>query len=295
MPPPRYFTHYWSNPTWQQSRAFTTDGQLLDHIISNQFLQRGVSPGDHVYVVTVLHGALYVLVKLRVGAITDQDGAAQALGMPVDSEWDEYILADASTPMDFDRQVPLPVAEALRFVAGDGEPRPMKFKTTGVIDTQTMRGVRQLTAESAALLDGLLPPLLPLHLEARRAAFAKLPEETPHPERYVEGAVVQITVNAYERNGRARAACIAHWGCACQACGMTFEERYGPRAMGYIHVHHLRPLAAVGEEYVLDPVNDLVPVCPNCHAVMHLRRDEPYTVEEVRGMIQVSIRARRSE
>jgi len=170
-------------------------------------------------------------------------------------------------------------------VAGDDEPKPMKFRG-GMIDQQTMRGVRRLTPESAAMLDGLLGPLLPLHLDRRLAAFAALPEEAAHPEQYVEGAVVQITVNAYERSPKARAACIAHWGLACQACGMTFGERYGPQAAGYIHVHHLRPLAAVGAEYVLDPVNDLVPVCPNCHAVMHLRREEPYTVEDVREMLE---------
>lgn len=286
MPPPRYFTHYWSNATWQQHRASATDGELLDHIASNVFLQRGVSSGDMVYVVTVLHGALYVLAKLRVDMVTDVETAAEALGASPESLWDadDHIVADAATPMDFDRQVPLPVAEALRFVAGEGEPKPMKFRG-GAIDTQTMRGVRRLTPESALLLDGLLPPLLPLHLAARLAAFAKLPEETPAHGQYIEGAVTQITVNAYERNPKARAACIAHWGCACQACGMTFEGRYGPQAAGYIHVHHLRPLAAVGAEYMLDPIQDLVPVCPNCHAVMHMRREEPYTVEDVRGIL----------
>ena len=36
MPPPRHFTHYWSNSTWQQSRAFTTDGELLDHLTGHR-------------------------------------------------------------------------------------------------------------------------------------------------------------------------------------------------------------------------------------------------------------------
>ena len=42
----------------------------------------------------------------------------------------------------------------------------------------------------------------------------------------------------------------------------------GREAEGYIHVHHLRGLSDVGGEYVVDPVNDLRPVCPNCHAVL---------------------------
>ena len=36
-----------------------------------------------------------------------------------------------------------------------------------------------------------------------------------------------------------------------------------------IHVHHLRELASLGEEYEVDPIKDLRPVCPNCHAILH--------------------------
>lgn len=287
MAVPRHFTHYWSNPTWQAYRATATEGELLDHTASNVFLERAVQAGDFVYVVTVLHGALYVLTKLRVAFVSDQDTAAAAIGAEPDSLWeaDDHVVADAATPLSFDCEVPLDMAEALRFTTADGDARPLKFRRLGVIDQQTMRGVRQLTPESAAVLDSLLPAMQPQNLEARLAVFAMLPEETPQPEQYAEGAVVQITINAYERNPKARAACIAHHGCACAACEMTFEERYGPAAAGYIHVHHLRPLAAVGAEYTLDPIGDLVPVCPNCHAVIHLRREEPYSVKEVRGMI----------
>ena len=38
---------------------------------------------------------------------------------------------------------------------------------------------------------------------------------------------------------------------------------------GFIHVHHLRPLSEIRGEYMVDPVADLCPVCPNCHAVIH--------------------------
>lgn len=101
MPPPRYFTHYWSNSTWQQHCASATDGELLDHIASNVFLQRGVSPGDSVYVVTVLHGALYVLAKLHVAMVVDVETAAAALGASPESLWDaeDHIVAEAATPM----------------------------------------------------------------------------------------------------------------------------------------------------------------------------------------------------
>jgi 5-methylcytosine-specific restriction protein A len=66
---------------------------------------------------------------------------------------------------------------------------------------------------------------------------------------------------------------------------MDFEETYGPVGKGLIHVHHLKALASVGIEYQVNPVADLRPVCPNCHAMIH--RGEPmYSIEAVQAMLQ---------
>lgn len=64
-----------------------------------------------------------------------------------------------------------------------------------------------------------------------------------------------------------------------------FGETYGDVAAGFIHVHHLKPLAAIGTEYEVDPVEDLRPVCPNCHAVVHMT-NPPRTVEEVHLLLR---------
>src|SRR5262249_52361599 len=109
-------------------------------------------------------------------------------------------------------------------------------------------------------------------------------EEEPG-ERFSEGQVTQLLVNAYERNPQARATCIAHYGARCYVCRLDFGERYGPTVKGFIHVHHLCPLSAIGQEYEVDPVADLRPVCPNCHAVIHSRKP-PYSMEEVRRMLR---------
>ncbi|KIP65243.1 restriction endonuclease [Vibrio harveyi] len=84
-----------------------------------------------------------------------------------------------------------------------------------------------------------------------------------------EGAKKQITVNAYERNPKARTQCIDHYGSRCYVCGFDFHENYGDLGTGYIHVHHEVDLADIGETYTVDPVKDLKPVCPNCHAMLH--------------------------
>jgi len=95
------------------------------------------------------------------------------------------------------------------------------------------------------------------------------PEELSPAEIYVEGAATRVLVNSYERNLAARRACIDYWGIKCQVCGFDFEEVYGEIGRGFIHVHHIKPLAEIGSSYEVDPVRDLRPVCPNCHAMLH--------------------------
>ncbi len=89
----------------------------------------------------------------------------------------------------------------------------------------------------------------------------------------------------YERNRRNRAAAIAIHGTACLACGLEFGARYGRVAEGFIEVHHTVPVARMSRGYIVDPIRDLVPLCPNCHAVAH-RRDPPLTVDEVKGLLR---------
>lgn len=88
----------------------------------------------------------------------------------------------------------------------------------------------------------------------------------------IEGSLLRITVNRYERDPVARQKCIEHYGTACVVCGFDFEERYGAIGAGFVHVHHLVDIASIGERYQVDPVRDLRPVCPNCHAMLHQKR-----------------------
>jgi predicted HNH restriction endonuclease len=98
-------------------------------------------------------------------------------------------------------------------------------------------------------------------------SLTALPEEVP--EDLWEGAKRAVKVNAFERNADARLACIEHHGTKCIACGFDFGEAYGEEFAGLIHVHHLIPLSDIGERYKIDPIKDLVPVCANCHAIIH--------------------------
>lgn len=111
------------------------------------------------------------------------------------------------------------------------------------------------------------------------------PDEIISPQQYVEGACRSITVNAYERDPAARKACIDYHGLSCRLCGFNFEKRYGDLGVGYIHVHHIIPLADIREKYVVDPIKDMIPVCANCHSMIH-RRKPALTVDELKECIR---------
>jgi hypothetical protein len=111
-----------------------------------------------------------------------------------------------------------------------------------------------------------------------------LRDELDSAQPLLEGARYQVTVNAYERDPHARQLCIAKHGTVCVICGFSFGAVFGPVAEGFIHVHHLRPLSEIGDEYEIKPAEDLRPVCPNCHAVLHCRVPA-YSIEEVQAFL----------
>jgi predicted HNH restriction endonuclease len=126
-------------------------------------------------------------------------------------------------------------------------------------------------------------------LDLLQESAVTLESDAESTEKYVEGASYYVQVTASERNPAARRKCIQHYGLTCTVCNFNFEKMYGAAAKTYIHVHHLTPLASKKEEYVVDPVVDLRPVCANCHAVIHLNQP-PYTIEEVKAMLAKSAR-----
>lgn len=97
---------------------------------------------------------------------------------------------------------------------------------------------------------------------------------------YEEGNQYQVLQTKYERNPVNRELCLALYGYKCKICGFDFEERYGPIGRHFIHVHHKTPVSQIGPHYVINPEEDLIPVCPNCHAMLH-RKSPPYTPQEI--------------
>lgn len=143
------------------------------------------------------------------------------------------------------------------------------FRFAGIV-----RALRVQGEKPVEVLWQVMPPETPL-----------LPEEIERPEEYYEGAKTRIVVNSYERDRAARDACVDHYGYQCRVCDMDFETEYGEIGKDFIHVHHRVLLSSVGENYRVDPIEDLRPVCPNCHAMLH-QNNPPLEVEELRDILQ---------
>lgn len=101
---------------------------------------------------------------------------------------------------------------------------------------------------------------------------------------YWEGAKTEVLQNVYERSPEARKACLETHGYACSVCNFDFEKSFGDFAKGYIHVHHLVRMADRPKPFVIDGSKEMVPVCPNCHAMIH-KKIPPFSIEEMKAKI----------
>ena len=134
-------------------------------------------------------------------------------------------------------------------------------------------------------LDGFLVRLQGIQSLAEEHSNSEERESTS----LFEGALAGIISDKYERSKIARSMCIAFHGAKCAVCGFNFEERYGVSFAGLIHVHHITPISEVGYEHRVDPINDLIPVCPNCHMALHSKADGVYSVKELKQLLSEHI------
>jgi hypothetical protein len=105
---------------------------------------------------------------------------------------------------------------------------------------------------------------------------------------FFEGGATKIYVNKYERNINARNACINHYKAICSVCYFDFHKTYGDIGKNFIHVHHKVELAKINKEYQVDPINDLIPVCPNCHAMLH-RTKPAMKIETLKKLLRLDV------
>jgi len=141
-----------------------------------------------------------------------------------------------------------------------------------VFDTEETEQLKILVFSWVARFFGIILSLLPVE---------PIEEEFTGEE---EGKEILTRVKKYERSHINRAACIELHGVECKVCGMDFGDTYGSIGEGFIHIHHVEPLSMMDGPYVINPAKDLIPVCPNCHAMLHKRRP-PLTIDELQEIL----------
>ena len=112
------------------------------------------------------------------------------------------------------------------------------------------------------------------------------PPPEPQPRELTEGAKSHIETEQKKRNPQLRKACLDHYGYQCQCCGMDFEKLYGDAGRRFIEVHHLKPISTYEDEHTVNPLTDLVPLCSNCHSMIHRGLDGVMTLQELREIYQ---------
>jgi predicted HNH restriction endonuclease len=225
------------------------------------------------------------------------DGIFELIGIPEfktsgNASWDNYkeFVDIIKQVRDFlktkDPNTTLLDAHSFLYILGS-QMKEERFPFTSIVDTNI--SVEETT--TTGIYD--LQDSDERHIEMEdRTKFndEKLPEELPEEftEQLFEGAKKTVIINAYERNAKARKLCIEHWKPVCAVCHFDFEEMYGDIGKGFIHVHHLTPVSQIGNTYEVDPINDLRPVCPNCHAMLH-RQDEILSIEELKLIVAANV------
>jgi len=104
-----------------------------------------------------------------------------------------------------------------------------------------------------------------------------------------EGGKRNATSQMYQRSHALREAAIEHYategGLKCAVCGFSFEDTYGELGDGYIEIHHRKPIFTYEEDEELslsEALQGVAPVCSNCHRMLHRRRREILTLDELR-------------
>lgn len=110
-------------------------------------------------------------------------------------------------------------------------------------------------------------------------------EKIEEKKEMLEGGISQVLINKYERNPVNRQLCLMANGYTCKICGFDFEEKYGKLGHRFIHVHHIEKISSHNNSYYINPETDLIPVCPNCHAMLH-KVDPPLYPKDLISIIQ---------
>lgn len=102
----------------------------------------------------------------------------------------------------------------------------------------------------------------------------------------IEGEVKYYYSRHYERSPRNRKIAIRIHGLSCFVCDFNFEKIYGERGKDFIEIHHINPLSTLEKANMIEPETDLVPLCANCHRMIHAKKNNVLTWQKLREILK---------
>ncbi|MGS2751022.1 HNH endonuclease [Bacillus zanthoxyli] len=92
--------------------------------------------------------------------------------------------------------------------------------------------------------------------------------------------------NLYEHNKKVKKAAIEYHGLNCSVCDLNFYDSYGEIGKDFIEIHDtFSPIENEAQITRAYPILRLHPICPNCHAMLHIRKP-PYSIGELKEIIK---------
>ena len=146
------FTFQWTNTCRHYMREFGYTGVPLFKAAGTQFRRRGARAGDVLYVIGYENGIAYLIGRMVIKLIRDRNAEDG-------DTWSGCDIVEGTdgTPMRFLRTLSMDELEQLRFTDRDGnEERGLAIEDGQLADPQSIRSLRRITVESAALLDQCL-------------------------------------------------------------------------------------------------------------------------------------------
>ena len=124
-----------------------------------------------------------------------------------------------------------------------------------------------------------------VHKSLLEATKSAVPTSEKDPiQNFDEGFKKHIVKEVSSRDPRLTAAAKKLYGTKCSVCDFDFGKYYGDHGDGFIEIHHLHPIARGSRK---STVEDVRPVCSNCHRMLH-RGNNIMTVEELKSIINQS-------
>lgn len=109
-----------------------------------------------------------------------------------------------------------------------------------------------------------------------------------HADKFIYGVKAR-----FETDPEIRLKVLKQQGMSCGICGFNYENYYGDAGRGYIQIHQIIEDELKMDEFDVD--HDFIPICENCHGIIHRNKDNNLSVSELKQIIHIRDELRKTE